>query len=127
MRTSAPFSDYLVKSLRDPQEAAAFVEAAFQENDDRLLLKALRVVAEAQGWVAKVASRTKLNRVSLYRMLSDKGNPELSSLIKVMEALGLRLAVLAKLPGRVKRVHKGPLTAKRAVRPLGIRKRKVAA
>lgn len=116
---SSSYHDWLVRSLHDPEEAAAFIEAAIEENDDKYLLRALRIVAEAQGGVAEVASRSKLNRVSLYRMLSDKGNPELSSLLKVFEALGLRLAVLAKpLKVTVKRTRKGPLATKRPIRKL---------
>jgi probable addiction module antidote protein len=50
-------------------------------------------VAEAQGGVAQLAEKTKLNRESLYKMLSARGNPELRSLEALLQALGLRLAV----------------------------------
>ena len=53
---------------------------------------ALRDVAEARG-IGQVAAAANLNRESLYRMLSEGGNPRLSSLDALLHALGLRLAV----------------------------------
>jgi probable addiction module antidote protein len=58
-----------------------------------LFLLALRNVGEAQGGVALLADTTKLNRESLYKMLSERGNPELRSLDAPLHALGFRLAV----------------------------------
>lgn len=64
-----------------------------EENDPELFLLALRNVAEAQGGIAQLAEKAKLNRESLYRMLSDRGNPEFRSLDALLHALGFRLAV----------------------------------
>ncbi len=83
----------LIESLRDAQEAEEYLNAALEENDPELFLRALRNVAEAQGGVASLAEKTKLNRESLYRMLSERGNPELRSLEALLHALGFRLAV----------------------------------
>jgi probable addiction module antidote protein len=52
-------------------------------------------VAEAQGGVAQLAEKAKLNRESLYKILSESGNPELRSLDALLHALGFRLAVTA--------------------------------
>lgn len=54
---------------------------------------ALRNVAEAFGGIAQIAKVTKLNRESLYRTLSEGGNPELRSLTAILGAAGLRLAI----------------------------------
>ena len=55
---------------------------------------ALRNVAEARlGGMAQLAEQAGLNRESLYRMLSEQGTPVLSSLDKLLHALGLRLSV----------------------------------
>ena len=54
---------------------------------------ALRNVTEAQEGVAQLAEKAKLNRESLYRMLSERGNPEFRSLEALLHALGFRLAV----------------------------------
>jgi probable addiction module antidote protein len=66
---------------------------AFEEDDPELFLLALRNVAEAQGGVASLAKNTRLNRESLYRMLSERGNPEFRSLDDLLHVLGFRLAV----------------------------------
>ena len=58
-----------------------------------MFLLALRNVTEAQGGVWSLAEKTKLNRESLYRMLSERGNPEFQSLDALLHALGFRLAV----------------------------------
>ena len=58
-----------------------------------VFLLALRNVAEAQGGVAKLADKANLNRENLYRMLSERGNPELQSLDAILHALGFPLAI----------------------------------
>ena len=59
----------------------------------RVFLVALRTVTQAQGGIAKVAARSGLNRESLYRALSEKGNPSVQTLAAVLGALGARLGV----------------------------------
>jgi probable addiction module antidote protein len=65
------------------------------EDDSELFLPALRNVAEAQGGLAQLAAKTKLNRESLTKMLSERGNSELRSLDALLHALGFRFAVTA--------------------------------
>ena len=65
------------------------------KEDPELFLGALRNVAEAQGGVAQLAEKTKLNRECLCKMLSERRNPELKSLDALLHALGFRLAVTA--------------------------------
>lgn len=91
-KASRPYKDGLLKSLKDPNEAAAYLTAALEDGSSDVFLLALRNVAEAHG-MTNVAQGAQLNRVSMYRMLSDKGNPQLSSLSAVLQQLGLRLAV----------------------------------
>lgn len=93
MTKSKSYQAELIESLRDSREAAEYLSAALEEDDPELFLLALRNVAEAQGGVAQLAEKTKLNRESLYKMLSARGNPELRSLEALLQALGLRLAV----------------------------------
>jgi probable addiction module antidote protein len=82
----------LKASLADPEEAAAYLNAALEENDQEVFLLALRDIAEARGF-ARVAQGASLNRENLYRMLSPSGNPQLSSLKTLLHSIGLRLAV----------------------------------
>lgn len=94
MRKTKPFHDYLVESLKDPEEAAEYLNAVLEENDPKLFLAALRDVADAYG-MSKIAKKTDLNRPSLYRMLSKEGNPEIYSVFALFAAIGLRLKTKA--------------------------------
>lgn len=91
-KASRPYKEGLLKSLKDPHEAAAYLTAALEDGSPEVFLLALRNVAEAHG-MTSIAEGAQLNRVSLYRMLSEKGNPQLSSLSALLDQLGLRLAV----------------------------------
>ena len=93
MPTSKPYQPDLIQSLRAPRRAAAYLNAALEEGDREVFLLALRNVAEAQGGVAKLADKANLNRENLYRMLSERGNPELQSLDAILHALGFPLAI----------------------------------
>ncbi|MDI3462318.1 MAG: hypothetical protein OJF50_001139 [Nitrospira sp.] len=95
MKKSKAYQPELIESLRNPKEAEEYLNVALEENDPELFLLALRNVTEAQGGVARLAEKTNLNRESLYRMLSERGNPEFKSLDLLLHALGFRLAVTA--------------------------------
>jgi probable addiction module antidote protein len=90
---SAPYEPWLIEQLKDPTEAAAYLEAVIEEGDQAALMLALRQVAQAQGGIAEVARKAKLTREATYKMLSKSGNPELRSLKAVLKATGLRIAV----------------------------------
>ena len=85
------YRGWLRKQLTDPAAAANYINAAIEDSPDMLLV-AVRNVAEAQK-MAKVASRAGVNRETLYRTLSDEGNPTLDTLSSVLDALGLEIAV----------------------------------
>jgi probable addiction module antidote protein len=87
------YQEDLIESLKNLREAAAYLNAAMEEGDRALFLLALRNVAEAQGGMAAVAEKAQLNRESLYRMLSKKGNPEIKSIVILLHSMGLRLIV----------------------------------
>jgi putative addiction module killer protein/probable addiction module antidote protein len=94
MMRSRLYKEGLLERLKDPQEAAAYLDAALEDGDTEVFLLALRDVAEARlGGMTTLAQQTGLNRETLYRTLSEKGNPELASLDKLLHAVGLRLAV----------------------------------
>ncbi len=90
--TTVPYEDGLRSALADPEEAAAYLNAALEESDQAVFLMALRDVAEAYG-LGAVAQEAQLNRENLYRMLSGQGNPQLSSLNALLRTVGLRLSV----------------------------------
>ena len=93
MPASASYDDLLKKMLKDEDRALAYLNAALEEDDPRLFLIALRNVAQAQGGVAKIARRAGLNRESMYRTLSEKGNPSVQTLAAILSAMGARLSV----------------------------------
>ena len=79
-----------MKQLKDPKEAAEYLNACMSDSEEVFLL-ALRDVIEASEGMANIARKTSLNRESLYRSLSKKGNPKLSSLSAILEAVGIQL------------------------------------
>lgn len=92
MKPYKSYDKYLAKSLKDPVEAAAYLNAALEENDPAVFLVAFYNVAQAHG-IKKIADAAHLHRVSLNKMFSRKGNPELKSLLKVFAASHLRIRV----------------------------------
>ena len=87
---SVPFraADY----VHDDTELAVFLQELLADGDTRMVPVALRTAADVLG-MAELARRTGLNRETLYRTLSDKGNPRLDTLGTILHALGLRLSV----------------------------------
>lgn len=93
-RTSRPFQELSDELLKDTEYAAIYLEEILQSGDIELFKRALRNVASAQmGSMTALAEKTNLARESLYRSLSQKGNPRLETLTKILEASGLRLSV----------------------------------
>jgi probable addiction module antidote protein len=97
MRKTRKFNDYLFESLKNPEEASAYLNVALEEykkdNDTEAFLLALRDVAEAKGGLSLLAEKTKLNRQNLYKALSGKGNPRLLTLGNILNGLGFRLLI----------------------------------
>ena len=98
-----PYRASLLKDLKNPEQAAHLLSACLEDKDPRVFLMALRDVADARGGIRAVAEGTRLNRESLYRMLSRAGNPSLDSLAAVLHAVGLRLAIMPAPPKHTKR------------------------
>jgi probable addiction module antidote protein len=96
-KASISHDEATVRELRDnPGFAAEYLRAALEDDDEpSVLLIALRRIAEARGGIAKVAKAAGIERESLYRALSVRGNPRLSTLVAVTKAVGLRLTVEA--------------------------------
>ena len=92
MTRSRAYKQTLENLLTDPREAAAYLNAAMEDGPDVFLL-ALRDVAEVHGGIASLADATELNRENLYRMLSDQGNPRISSLNAILHTFGLKLSI----------------------------------
>jgi probable addiction module antidote protein len=88
-KRTTDFREDLLADLADPQEAAHYLNAAF-EDSTAMVLVALRDVAEARQ-MARVAEGAGVAREALYRMLRKSGNPTYNSLVGVLNAVGLRI------------------------------------
>ena len=102
-KTSVSHDEAIVRRRRkDPEFDAEYLKAALGAGDEeageaQVLLLALRQLAQARG-IAKVAKTAGIERESLYRTLSARGNPRLSTLLAVTKAVGLRLTVEPESP-----------------------------
>ena len=96
MTKTVSFRPELLKMLKDPVEAAGYLNAALEENNEKFFLEALRDVADAQGGITKLAEATSMSRTSLYKTLSGNVRPKISTLRSIMEALGSKLTVAPK-------------------------------
>lgn len=88
------YQDYLISSLKDPQEAAGYLNAALEGGDLNVFLLALQNVVQAQGGVTALAKKTKKIRTSLYKTLSKKGNPYLKNANELLFSMGMHLSVV---------------------------------
>ncbi|RPH92824.1 MAG: putative addiction module antidote protein [Calditrichaeota bacterium] len=94
-KVTRKYKDDLLKELENPREAAEYLNAAIQEGNQEIFLMALRDVATAKG-IKNLEKQSSLNRENMYRMLSNEGNPNLSSLSTILDNLGLKSAIEIK-------------------------------
>jgi probable addiction module antidote protein len=86
-----------VERLKTQADMVAYLEAALEDGDPTLVAAVLGDIARAKG-MTEVAKGAGLGRESLYKALSPGGNPEFSTVLKVMKALGMELHAAAALP-----------------------------
>jgi probable addiction module antidote protein len=77
--------------LDSPKALADYLDAAMEDGDPAVIATALGNIARARG-MTQMAKDSGIKREALYRALSPEGNPEFVTVVKVMSALGLRLA-----------------------------------
>jgi probable addiction module antidote protein len=80
------------ETLKTKADIAAYLDAVLEDGDPELLKAALGDIARAKG-MTEIAAAAGLGRANLYKALSSKGNPEFTTVAKVLKALGLRLSV----------------------------------
>ncbi|MBV5285959.1 MAG: putative addiction module antidote protein [Methyloversatilis discipulorum] len=88
--TTSPYD--VAEHLRTPEEIAAYLDAWLEDAADDIsgITRALGDIARAKG-MSQVARDAGLSRESLYRALSEDGNPSFATVLKVARALGVRL------------------------------------
>jgi probable addiction module antidote protein len=88
------YQEKLLQDLQDPELAGHYLNEALADQDPRLFLLALKNVYDAQEeHVTDLAKKTNLSRENIYRILSRKGNPKLTSITSLLNAVGFSLAV----------------------------------
>ena len=91
------WDEYMNSSLKDNDEAIAYLEIALEEyqtdGDTKSLMRAIQRVAEAKGGITKLAEDTKLNRQNLYRIFANKTSPRFDTLSKILRALGFTISI----------------------------------
>jgi len=81
-----------VDYFENEDDMVAYLEAALEQDDARVVAAALGDIARAKG-MSQVARDAGLGRESLYKALSTEGNPEFATVLKVVRALGLSLHI----------------------------------
>jgi len=95
----------VIDYLKSDKEMALYLEACLEEADPALVIAALGDIARARG-MAQLARDTGISREGLYKALSADGNPEFTTVIKVIKALGLKLTAEPAAPPPKKRCSK---------------------
>ena len=94
MKPSTSFNETSKEMLKDPEVAAMYLEEILADGNMELFKEALKNVADARlGGMSALAESTNIKRESLYRALSETGNPRFDTLNKVLHAVGLRISV----------------------------------
>jgi probable addiction module antidote protein len=91
-------ADYLDTEERQ----VAYIAAALETGDADFARDALGLVARARG-MTEIAKAAGLNRESLYKALGESGNPEFSTVVRIVRALGLTLSARPATTGRTSR------------------------
>jgi probable addiction module antidote protein len=87
----------VTRDLDTEEKAAAFLEDICESGDPRLIAAAIGEVARARG-MTQIAREAGLSRESLYKALSEEGNPEFATIMKVIKALGYDMALTPHKP-----------------------------
>jgi probable addiction module antidote protein len=98
MTKSIDYHDYLIESLKDPIEAAGYLNATLYDGDIDSFLDALRNVIEANGGMTKLANKASKSRNSLYKTVVGTGNPYLRNTNEILHTLGFHLSVTPDTP-----------------------------
>ena len=100
MPTSDSWLDSLIESLKDPEEAAAYIEASLEEKDPEpeFLRTVIQDVVEARVQMNNLSEEAKLSYERLDKMLLETKGTEIYSLVEFLDALGFRIAVSEAMP-----------------------------
>jgi len=94
------------KYLKSDEEIAIYLSEAFETGEPEYINHALGVAAKARG-MTQIARDSGLKREALYRSLNETGNPQFTTILAVMKALGLSLKaeVSTKSKDEIQKTH----------------------
>lgn len=93
-KKSINYQDYLIKSLKNPEEAAGYLNAALTDGNITAFLLALQNVIKARGGISEIANKAHKSRTSLYKTISETGNPYLSSINNILSTMGMHITIV---------------------------------
>lgn len=96
MSKTTSYRESLLAAIADPIEAAAYLNAAL-EDSSHAFLKALKNVAQTRQ-MSRVAKEAGVQRETLYRSLSEQGNPTFETLLSVLNTLGMKISIVPDDP-----------------------------
>lgn len=100
MKQARSYRETLLARLSNLDEAAAYLQAAYEDyktdGEIGVFLLAMRDVIDARGGMTETAGAMGVSRNSLYKSISENGNPYLETAFKTLDALGLEFLVAAK-------------------------------
>ena len=91
-----PFGAVVRDSIQNPNDAAAYLTAAANDEDGRVFLAALKNVIDVHGGLSELSRKTSLNRGNLHRSLTGKGTPRFATVQKMITVSGFELAIRPK-------------------------------
>ena len=90
------YQEDLIEALKDPREAAVYLNTAIEDGDKDVLSSRNAECGAGSRRDVQDRKKARINRESLYRMLSRKGNPELKSVFNLLHVVGLKMSVERK-------------------------------
>ncbi|MEW6238788.1 MAG: transcriptional regulator [Candidatus Omnitrophota bacterium] len=97
MKHSKPFRNIELEQLKNPECAKEYLQISLEETrkdgNRAAFLRALRNVVDARGGVVSLAERTNKPTSTLYKAISEEGNPRLDTLDMILNDIGLQLSI----------------------------------
>ena len=88
------FDDFIMEELNNPEFVSDYLQDALDEGGIPLFLITLRQVVQHQKGLTKASQETGLGMESLYKTLSEQGNPHLSTIEKILKTVGMKITVI---------------------------------
>ena len=96
------FDDLLEEYLQNPDFALCFLNQALADDDINAFKKSLKDIIKIHGNISAIAKKANVSRGTLYKLMSDKGQPEIGTVLKVFHALGYDVTVTQRQPSQKK-------------------------